>query len=72
MNKVSKERERERRRRRRDPVGRDAAGRSRCLNCNTLSARYYSAQIDGNSVWMFGHDLWGKEHKIKYHYVGGW
>jgi hypothetical protein len=40
--------------------------------CNTLSAGYYSAQIDGNSVWMFGHDLGGQEHKIKYHYVGGW
>jgi hypothetical protein len=40
--------------------------------CNTLSAGYYSAEIDGNSVWMFGHDLGGKEHKIKYHYVGGW
>jgi hypothetical protein len=40
--------------------------------CNTLNAGNYSAEIDGNSVWMFGHDLDGKEHKIKYHYVGGW
>jgi hypothetical protein len=40
--------------------------------CSTLNAGYYSAEIDGNSVWMFGHDLGGKEHKIKYHYVGGW
>jgi hypothetical protein len=40
--------------------------------CNTLNAGYYTAQIDGNSVWMFGHDLGGKEHRIKYHYVGGW
>ena len=38
----------------------------------TISQCVDAAQIDGNSVWMFGHDLGGKEHKIKYHYVSGW
>lgn len=41
-------------------------------HCDTLSAGYYSAEVGGNTVWMFGRDLSGKEHKIKYHYVGGW
>jgi hypothetical protein len=40
--------------------------------CSTLNGGYYSAEINGDSVWIFGHDLGGKEHKIKYHYVGGW
>ena len=41
-------------------------------HCSSLNPGYYSAEVDGNSVWMFGRDLGGKEHKIKYHYVGGW
>jgi|SRR5271157_43057 len=41
-------------------------------HCRTLNAGYYTAAIDGNSVWVYGQDLGGKEHKIKYHYVGGW
>jgi len=40
--------------------------------CSTLSAGTYSAEVDGNSVWIYGHELGGKEHKVKYHYVGGW
>lgn len=40
--------------------------------CETLNTGSYVAEIDGNSVWMYGHDLSGKEHKVKYRYVGGW
>jgi hypothetical protein len=40
--------------------------------CDTLEAGNYEAEIKGDTVWMYGHDLGGKEHKIKYHYVGGW
>ena len=40
--------------------------------CSTLSAGTYPAEVDGNSVWVYGHELGGKEHKVKYHYVGGW
>lgn len=41
-------------------------------HCSTLNAGYYAAEVDGNSVWVYGRDLGGKEHKVKYHYVGGW
>jgi hypothetical protein len=40
--------------------------------CSTLSAGTYNAEVDGNTVWIFAHDLGGKEHKVKYHYIGGW
>lgn len=40
--------------------------------CDSLRPGYYSAEIAGNTVWMYAHDLSGKEHKIKYKYVGGW
>jgi hypothetical protein len=41
-------------------------------HCSSPSPGYYSAEVNGNTVWMYGHDLSGKEHKIKYHWVGGW
>jgi hypothetical protein len=39
--------------------------------CASLRPGYYSAEVKGNTVWMFAHDLSGKEHKIKYKAVGG-
>lgn len=40
-------------------------------SCASLRAGYYPAEVKGNTVWMYGHDLSGKEHKIKYKAVGG-
>ena len=40
--------------------------------CDSLQPGNYSAEVDGNAVWMYVHDLSGKEHRIKYKYVGGW
>lgn len=40
--------------------------------CESLSAGKYTAEVDGNTLWIYGHELDGKERKIKYHYVGGW
>jgi hypothetical protein len=40
--------------------------------CDNPRPGNYTAEIDGNSVWLYGHDLSGKVHKTKYHYVGGW
>jgi hypothetical protein len=34
--------------------------------CVSLKAGFYSAEVDGNTVWMYIKDLSGKEHKIKY------
>ena len=34
--------------------------------CVSLKAGHYSAEVDGNTVWMYLRDLSGKEHKIKY------
>ena len=34
--------------------------------CVALKAGSYSAEVDGNTVWMYLRDLSGKEHKIKY------
>ena len=34
--------------------------------CVSLKAGSYSAEVDGNTVWMYLRDLSGKEHKIKY------
>ena len=34
--------------------------------CISLKAGYYSAEVDGNTVWMYIRDLSGKEHKVKY------
>ena len=34
--------------------------------CVSLKAGYYSAQVDGNTVWMYIRDLSGKEQKLKY------
>ncbi len=39
--------------------------------CASLQPGYYSAEVKGNTVWMYAHDLSGKEHKIKYKAVGG-
>ena len=41
-------------------------------HCDILAAGSYSAEVDGSSVWIYAHELGGKEHKIKYRYVGGW
>ncbi|HEV2491587.1 MAG TPA: hypothetical protein VG204_00790 [Terriglobia bacterium] len=41
-------------------------------HCNNLEPGTYGAEIVDNSVWVYTHDLGGKEHKIKYRYVGGW
>jgi hypothetical protein len=35
-------------------------------HCISLKAGYYSAEVDGNTVWMYIRDLSGKEHKVKY------
>jgi hypothetical protein len=40
--------------------------------CRTLEAGSYFAEVSGDTLWVYGHDLEGKEHKIKYHAVGGW
>ncbi len=40
--------------------------------CTTLSPGNYTAEIDGNSLWIYGYELGGKQHKLKYRYVGGW
>jgi hypothetical protein len=40
--------------------------------CASLSAGAYSAEVSGNSLFIYAHQLDGKEMKIKYHYVGGW
>lgn len=34
--------------------------------CVSLKAGSYSAEVDGNTVWMYIRDLSGKEHKVKY------
>lgn len=34
--------------------------------CDNLQPGKYEAEIDGNSLFVFAHDLSGKEHKIKY------
>jgi hypothetical protein len=34
--------------------------------CVSLKAGSYSAEVDGNTVWMILRDLSGKEHKLKY------
>jgi len=40
--------------------------------CPTLNAGHYDAYVNGNSVWIYGRDLGGKEHKAKYRYEGDW
>jgi hypothetical protein len=40
--------------------------------CSSLGAGNYAAEIKGNNAWIVTHDLDGKEHKVKYHSVGGW
>ena len=40
-------------------------------SCDFLRPGNYSAEIKENTVWMYAHDLSGKEHKIKYRAVGG-
>lgn len=39
--------------------------------CASLQPGTYSAEVKGNTVWMYAHDLSGKEHKVKYKAVGG-
>ncbi len=41
-------------------------------HCSTLSPGNYSAEVKGNTAWVYTHDLSGKEQKVKYHAVGGW
>jgi hypothetical protein len=41
-------------------------------HCYYLQPGSYTAEVKGNSLWMYVHDLSGKERKIKYHAVGGW
>jgi hypothetical protein len=40
-------------------------------SCASLRPGSYSAEVKGNTVWIYAHDLSGKEHKIKYKAVGG-
>jgi hypothetical protein len=40
--------------------------------CSTLEPGPYTAEIKGDSVWMYTSRLDGKQQKIKYHFVGGW
>ena len=40
--------------------------------CSQPSAGTYTAEIEGNVVWLHVFELGGKEHRVKYHYVGGW
>lgn len=41
--------------------------------CSKLSPGSYSAELDGNSVWMQVYDLDGAtKHKVKYQFEGGW
>ena len=37
--------------------------------CMTLDAGTYDAEIDGNSIWVIGHQLDGKEIRVKYQSV---
>jgi hypothetical protein len=39
--------------------------------CAGLRPGNYSAEVKGNSLWIYAHDLSGKEHKVKYKAVGG-
>jgi hypothetical protein len=41
-------------------------------HCYYLQPGSYTAEVKGNSLWMYAHDLSGREHKVKYHAVGGW
>jgi hypothetical protein len=41
-------------------------------HCYYLQPGTYTAEVKGNSLWMYAHDLSGKVHKVKYHAVGGW
>ena len=40
-------------------------------HCGGLAFGSYSAEVHGDHVWVFDHDINGKEYKIKYHVVGG-
>ena len=40
--------------------------------CATLEPGNYEAEVQGNSLWMYTHQLDGKVEKIKYQAVGGW
>lgn len=39
--------------------------------CDSLRPGNYSAEVKGNTVWMYPHDQAGKEHKIKYKALRG-
>ena len=41
-------------------------------HCYYLQPGSYTAEVKGNSLWMYAHDLSGKTHKTKYRAVGGW
>jgi len=32
----------------------------------------YSAEVDGNALWIYGSELGGKEHRAKYAVTGNW
>jgi hypothetical protein len=41
--------------------------------CSSLQAGSYEAEVKGNSLWIFAHELIsGKERKVKYQAVGSW
>jgi hypothetical protein len=40
--------------------------------CRGAEPGRYEAEISGDSVVLFGRDLGGKEHKMKYRYAGSW
>lgn len=40
--------------------------------CDSLPAGSYSAEVKGNTVWIYVADLDGTEHKVKYKAAGTW
>lgn len=40
--------------------------------CVSLQPGSYEAEVKGNAVWMYTHELSGSIRKVKYQAVGGW
>jgi hypothetical protein len=40
--------------------------------CVSLQPGSYEAEVKGNAVWMYTHELSGNVRKVKYQAVGGW
>lgn len=40
--------------------------------CEVPAAGVFRAEVSGNTVWIYVPDLEGKEHKIRYDYLGTW